>query len=139
MDIINYSKIKKVEADLASHKDVIATKETPAGAQSKANAAENAAKAYTDIHEQKVAPHSGHETPTGAQAKADAAEGNAKSYTDQEVTNVEADLASHKEDYVQHLASEMPHLVRDLDNDKTYRFGLRVKDGNTQLIYEEAI
>lgn len=55
------------------------------------------------------------------------------------IKKVEADLASHKEDYVQHLASEMPHLVRDLDNDKTYRFGLRVKDGNTQLIYEEVM
>ena len=51
----------------------------------------------------------------------------------------QTEFAEHKEDYVQHLASEMPHLVRDLDNDKTYRFGLRVKDGNTQLIYEEVM
>ena len=55
------------------------------------------------------------------------------------IKKVEKDLATHKLDYVQHLASEMPHLVRDLDNDKTYRFGLRVKDGNTQLIYEEVM
>ncbi len=47
------------------------------------------AKAYTDSHEQKAAPHSGHETPAGAQAKADAAEAAAKAYADQEV----ADLA----------------------------------------------
>lgn len=48
-------------------------KETPAGAQAKANTAEANAKAYTDAHEQKAAPHSGHETPAGAQAKAEAA------------------------------------------------------------------
>ena len=47
-------------------------KETPAGAQQKADKAEQNAKAYTDVHEQKAAPHSGHETPTGAQAKVDA-------------------------------------------------------------------
>jgi len=47
-------------------------KETPAGAQQKADKAEQNAKAYTDAHEQKAAPHSGHETPTGAQAKVDA-------------------------------------------------------------------
>jgi len=53
--------------------------------------------------------------------------------------SIKDELAAHKEDYVQHLASEMPHLVRDLDNDKTYRFGLRVKEGNPQIIYEEVI
>ena len=47
-------------------------KETPAGAQQKADKAEQNAKAYTDAHEQKAAPHSGHETPAGAQAKVDA-------------------------------------------------------------------
>jgi hypothetical protein len=61
------------------------TKETPAGAQAKANTAEANAKAYTDAHEQKAAPHSGHETPAGAQAKADAAAG-----------AVQAELDAHK-------------------------------------------
>jgi len=60
------------------------TKETPAGAQAKANTAEANAKAYTDAHEQKAAPHSGHETPAGAQAKAEAAAG-----------AVQADLDAH--------------------------------------------
>ena len=55
------------------------------------------------------------------------------------LTEIHEKLDEHKEDYVQHLASEMPHLVRDLDNDKTYRFGLRVKEGNPQIIYEEVI
>ena len=63
------------------------TKETPAGAQAKANTAEANAKAYTDTHEQKAAPHSGHETPAGAQAKADAAAG-----------AVQAELETHKEE-----------------------------------------
>ena len=70
--------------------------ETPAGAQVKANIAEADAKAYTDAHEQKAAPHSGHETPAGAQAKANTAEANAKAYTDQEVSIVANDLVSHK-------------------------------------------
>ncbi len=65
------------------------TKETPAGAQAKANTAEANAKAYTDAHEQKAAPHSGHETPAGAQAKAEAAAG-----------AVQADLDAHLADYV---------------------------------------
>ncbi len=48
-------------------------------------------------------------------------------------------LRQHKLDYVQHLASEIPHLVRDLDNDKTYFFGLRIKDGGTQFMYKEVM
>lgn len=67
------------------------TKETPAGAQAKANTAEANAKAYTDAHEQKAAPHSGHETPAGAQAKADAAAG-----------AVQAELNTHKADNTAH-------------------------------------
>jgi parallel beta-helix repeat protein len=67
------------------------TKETPAGAQAKANTAEANAKAYTDAHEQKAAPHSGHETPAGAQAKAEAAAG-----------VVQAELNTHKADGASH-------------------------------------
>lgn len=88
----------KIDADKKAQDDAIATKETPAGAQQKADAAEGNAKSYTDQHELKAAPHSGHETPAGAQGKANAAETNAKAYTDQEVANVENDLATHKAD-----------------------------------------
>ena len=118
-----------VDDVLKANADNIATKETPAGAQSKANAAENAAKAYTDIHEQKVAPHSGHETPSGAQAKVDALAGEGNTKT---VKELDDELASHKEDY-------MPHLIKDITNNKTYRYGLQVKDGVTQFIYEEVL
>ena len=55
------------------------------------------------------------------------------------IKKVEADLASHKEEYVQHLASEMPHIIVDEDNDKTYFFGLRIKDGGTQFMYKEVM
>ena len=48
------------------------------------------------------------------------------------IKKVEADLASHKED-------NMPHLIKDITNNKTYRYGLQVKDGVTQLIYEEVL
>jgi peptidoglycan hydrolase CwlO-like protein len=55
------------------------------------------------------------------------------------IENLTEDFDEHKEDYVQHLASEIPHLVRDLDNDKTYFFGLRIKDGGTQFMYKEVM
>ena len=74
-----------IDQALKAHDDALATKETPAGAQAKANTAEANAKAYTDAHEQKAAPHSGHETPAGAQAKAEAAAG-----------VVQAELDAHK-------------------------------------------
>ena len=47
-----------IDQALKNHEDDLATKETPAGAQAKANTAEANAKAYTDAHEQKCA-HSG--------------------------------------------------------------------------------
>lgn len=118
-----------VDDVLKANADNIATKETPAGAQSKANAAENAAKAYTDIHEQKVAPHSGHETPSGAQAKVDALAGEGNTKT---VKELDDELASHKEE-------NMPHQIKDTTNDKEYRYGLQIKDGVTQFIYEEVL
>jgi len=80
--------------------------ETPSGAQAKADAALNSAKAYTDqevaevsqaldAHKAAAAPHSGHETPAGAQAKAEAAAG-----------AVRAELDAHKADYAN------PHHVK---------------------------
>lgn len=38
-----------------------------------------------------------------------------------------------------HLADPMPHLIKDLDNNKTYRYGLQVQNRVTQFIYEEVI
>jgi hypothetical protein len=38
-----------------------------------------------------------------------------------------------------HLEDNMPHLIKDITNNKTYRYGLQVKDGVTQLIYEEVL
>lgn len=38
-----------------------------------------------------------------------------------------------------HLNSNMPHLIVDTDTNKTYRYGLQVKNGMTQIIYEEVI
>jgi len=59
------------------------------------------------------------------------------------IKKVEADLATHKSDYIEerdeHLNSEMPHIIVDEDNDKTYFFGLRIKDGGTQFMYKEVM
>jgi len=100
-DVVNIEDLNNnadiIDQALKAHDDVLATKETPAGAQAKANIAEANAKAYTDAHEQKAAPHSGHETPAGAQAKANAALNSAKQYTDQEVGGVSQALAAHQE------------------------------------------
>ena len=52
-------------------------------------------------------------------------------------------LRQHKSDYIEerdeHLNSEMPHIIVDEDNDKTYFFGLRIKDGGTQFMYKEVM
>ena len=72
------------------------TKETPAGAQAKANTAEANAKAYTDAHEQKAAPHSGHETPAGAQAKAEAAAGVVRAELNAHLADIQTELYTHK-------------------------------------------
>ena len=79
IDDLNYN-FDIIDQALKNHEDNLATKETPTGAQAKADTAEANAKVYTDAHEQKAAPHSGHETPAGAQAKANAAETNAKNH-----------------------------------------------------------
>ena len=71
-DVVSKDDFNRIEGNIQELQD---TKETPAGAQAKANTAEANAKAYTNAHEQKAAPHSGHETPAGAQAKATAAAG----------------------------------------------------------------
>lgn len=39
----------------------------------------------------------------------------------------------------EHKADNMPHLIKDITNNKTYRYGLQVKDGVTQFIYEEVL
>ena len=43
-----------------------------------------------------------------------------------------AELANHK-------TENMPHLIYDKDNNKTYRYGYQYKDGGMQLIYEEVV
>lgn len=51
---------------------VTSTSTTQAATANAVKTVNDGAKAYTDAHEQKAAPHSGHETPSGAQAKVDA-------------------------------------------------------------------
>ena len=56
------------------------------------------------------------------------------------LTDVETDLAQHKLDYVEHLNSSMPHKTKDLQGNKTYKFGLQLsEEGNPQIIFEEVI
>lgn len=43
------------------------------------------------------------------------------------------------DDFTAHLAENMPHLIKDITNNKTYRYGIQVKDGVTQFIYEEVL
>jgi hypothetical protein len=40
---------------------------------------------------------------------------------------------------INHKADTMPHLVRDITNNKTYRYGYQIQDGVTQLIFEEVV
>lgn len=56
------------------------------------------------------------------------------------IKKVKAELDEHKEEYVQHQNSTMPHIFYDLKNNKKYRFGLQCStEGNPQIIFEEVI
>ena len=37
------------------------------------------------------------------------------------------------------LLSNMPYRFKDITNNKTYRYGLQIQNGVTQIIYEEVI
>ena len=106
-DVVSKDDFNRTEGNVQELQN---TKETPAGAQSKVNAALNSAKQYTyqevaevsqelDAHKAAAAPHSGHETPAGAQAKAEAAAG-----------AVRAELNAH-------LADEAAHGIDAVKND----------------------
>ena len=57
-----------------------------------------------------------------------------------EITNLQTDLTTHKNDYANHLSATMPHQARDLELNKTYKFGLQLSaEGNPQIIFEEVI
>jgi len=69
------------------------------------------------------------ETPAGAQAKVDALAGEGNAKTVKEIDDA----------FIAHKAENMPHQIKDTTNDKEYRYGLQIKDGVTQLIYEEVV
>jgi len=52
---------------------------------------------------------------------------------------IDADKKSQDEAIDAHKAENMPHLIKDVTNNKIYRYGLRVKDGITQFICEEVV
>ena len=54
-------------------------------------------------------------------------------------TDVEGVLQEVGSELVTHKADTMPHLVRDITNNKTYRYGYQIQDGVTQLIFEEVV
>lgn len=39
----------------------------------------------------------------------------------------------------EHKLANMPHQAKDITNNKTYKFGLQIKDGVTQIICEEVV
>lgn len=53
------------------------------------------------------------------------------------VSTVEDDLIAHKEDYTQHLNSNMPHKMKIDGID--YKYGLTQEDGFVKFIYEEVV
>lgn len=53
--------------------------------------------------------------------------------------NVAANIDSLNNQTHEHINSDMPHLIKDLDNNKIYKYGLQVKNGVTQFIYEEVL
>ncbi len=56
------------------------------------------------------------------------------------IENLTEDFDEHKEDYMMHLETDMPHIFKNLKTGKTYRYGERVSAvGIPQIIYEEVI
>ncbi len=56
------------------------------------------------------------------------------------LTEIHEKLDEHKEDYMMHLETDMPHIFKNLKTGKTYRYGERVSAvGIPQIIYEEVI
>ena len=54
-------------------------------------------------------------------------------------TDVEGVLQEVGSELVTHKADTMPHLIRDITNNKTYRYGYQMQNGITQFIYEEVV
>ncbi|MDC3412520.1 BppU family phage baseplate upper protein [Terrihalobacillus insolitus] len=48
-------------------------------------------------------------------------------------------IVSIENGFSKHLTEIMPHQIQDLDTGKTYHYGLQIKNGVTQFIYEEVI
>lgn len=53
------------------------------------------------------------------------------------IKKVESDLLAHKEDYTQHLNSNMPHKMKIDGID--YKYGLSQENGFVKFVYEEVI
>ena len=59
--------------------------------------------------------------------------------TKEEFDELKDEVILHKEDYANHLNDEMPHIFKNLQDGKTYRYGRRVSsEGIPQKIYKEA-
>jgi len=54
-------------------------------------------------------------------------------------TDVEGVLQEVGSELATHKADTMPHLIRDITNNKTYRYGYQMQNGITQFIYEEVV
>lgn len=92
-------------------KDTWNTKETPAGAQAKADVALAAAIAYTDQEVNDLA---------GAGRTTETVKGNADA------------LAAH-------LAETMPHRYQDIGTGATYQYGLKQQNNHLVFMYQEVV
>lgn len=63
----------------------------------------------------------------------------ARNFTEYDYASMIANISTINQDQVNHEEASMPHLIQDVDNNKTYKFGLRFENGKTKFIYEEVI
>jgi len=56
------------------------------------------------------------------------------------IGGIEQQVATQSDDIATHLASEMPHKIKDLKANKIYRYGFQLSaEVKPQIIYEEVI
>jgi uncharacterized protein YdaU (DUF1376 family) len=126
-DVVSKDDFNRIEGNIQHLQD---TKETPAGAQAKAEATAGAVQAELDAHKTENASTSqkGHvqlSTSTTSTSTSLAATASA-------VKTVNDALTSH-------LLDDMPHQTTDTSTSKTYTYGIAMQNGVVGILMEEVV
>jgi hypothetical protein len=122
MDVINYSKIKKVQQDLETHKSAYAN-QMPLKAD----------KTYVDnqiaINDARI-----------NSLDAEVTDAHNSIVKNKNFASLKARLEESEQDLETHKLDYMPHRIQDLKNNKIYKYSLQMsEDGQPQIKFEEVI